>query len=106
MLRIFRGVFRFSSGGFTNLRIARRFWARAPREISAQMGRLFRFFRLFSTLGMRAPERNQFTPFPGSKPTGGAATCGENDNTRLYCKQKACLVEGMERGAHPPVFCK
>src|SRR5690242_249976 len=64
MDRILRGVLRFSSGGFTYLRIASRLWARALRETSAQTGRLaslWASFRallrgLFCVLGMCLPK--------------------------------------------------
>src|SRR5580693_992354 len=57
MERIFRGVLRFSSGGFTNLRIARKFSASALRSTSAHTGRLASLRGLFCLLDMALPKK-------------------------------------------------
>src|SRR5260370_42154820 len=86
MQRIFRGVMRFSSGGFTNLRIARRLAAGAPSETSAQTGRLTSLPELFFTLAMALP-KNPVHAIPPSLAHSHFG-CRENDNPQLRCKQR------------------
>src|SRR5487761_517972 len=87
MHRIFRGVLRFSSGGFTNLRIARKLSASAPRETSAQIGRLASLRELFCVPAMVLPKNLVYAI--RLRRAGRHFACRENDNTRFYCKQGA-----------------
>src|SRR5271167_1234794 len=101
MQRIFRGVLRFSSGGFTNLRIARKFSASAPRETSAQTGRLASLWGLFCVPAMTLPRKLVYaiqTPR-----ADGHFGCRENDNP-LLCNCETCGALGMTCQKPPPVF--
>src|SRR6266436_3604775 len=90
MQRIFRGVLRFSSGGFTNLRIARRLSASAPSETSAQTGRLTSLPELFFTLAMALPKNPVYAITPSLADSHFG--CRENDNPQLRCKQRALPI--------------
>src|SRR5580704_1504588 len=89
MQRIFRGVLRFSSGGFTNLRIARKFSASAPSSTSAQTGRLTSLWGLFSVPAMTLPKNLVYAIQPPRADSHFG--CRENDNPHMYCNQKALL---------------
>src|SRR5208282_1766275 len=78
MQRIFRGVLRFSCGGFTNLRIARKFSASAPRSTSAQTGRLASLRGLFCVRAMTLPKKLVYAIQPPRADSHFG--CRENDN--------------------------
>src|SRR5580692_9640466 len=92
MQRIFRGVLRFSSGGFTNLRIARKFSASAPREISAQTGRLTSLRELVCVPAMALPKILVYAIRPSRADRHWV--CRENDNPHIYCKLEAFRFSG------------
>src|SRR5208282_4871871 len=98
MERIFRGVLRFSSGGFTNLRIARRLSVSAESEISAQIGRLFKLWGLFCVPAMGLPRNLVYAIQPPLADSHFG--CRENDNTRLWCKRKTSC-----EGVRDPSAC-
>src|SRR5271154_2215076 len=82
MQRIFRGALRFSSGGFTNLRMARKFSASAPRETSAQIGRLASLWGLFFVPAMGLPKNLVYAIAPSL--TDCHFGCRENDNPLAF----------------------
>src|SRR5271170_5301441 len=101
MQRIFRGVLRFSCGGFTNLRIDRKFSASAPRSTSAQTGRLASLWGLFCVRAMTLPKKLVYDiQPPGAESLFG---CRENDNP-LLCKCETYGSMGMTCQKPPPVF--
>src|SRR5260370_15946711 len=57
MERILRGVLRFSSAGFTYLRIASRLCVSAPSETSAHTGRRTSLRELFCVLAICLPNK-------------------------------------------------
>src|SRR5579863_1329801 len=101
MQRILRGDLRFSSAGFTNLRIVRKFSASAPRSTSAQTGRLASLRGLFCVRAMALPKNLVYAIL--RRLADSHFGCRENDNTP--CMQ----VRDRERIGHdcqrpPPVF--
>src|SRR5271157_2185095 len=101
MQRIFRGVLRFSSGGFTNLRIVRKFSVSAPRETSAQIGRLTSLRELFFVPAMSLPKNSVYAIAPSLADSHFG--CRENDNP-LACNCKTCGAMRMTCQRPPPVF--
>src|SRR5271155_1910395 len=101
MQRFFGGALRFSSGGFTNLRIDRKFSANALRPTSAHKGRLASLRDLFCVRAMTLPKKLVYAiqPLQAESLFG----CRENDNP-LLCKCETCGTLEMTCQKPPPVF--
>src|ERR1700675_2427670 len=101
MQSILRGALRFSSGGFTNLRIARKFSVSAPRDTSAQTGRLASLRGLLCVRAMTLPKNLVYAIAPS--PADAHFGCRENDNTFL-CKWETSGTPGNDLLKATPRF--
>src|SRR5277367_5578312 len=101
MQRIFRGDLRFSCGGFTNLRIDRKFSASALRSTSAHTGRLASLWGLFSVRAMTLPKKLVYAIAPSL--TDSHFGCRENDNP-LAMQVRDLRMSGNDLSKATPTF--